>query len=89
MIHIIFVLHQNPVHSTAHIYFQLNDTRNVKIELVDMNGKLRGIVYNGTRQAGYQYIYLIISPILPTRNLYVEIYCKWRSKCGSDFEIVK
>jgi subtilisin family serine protease len=46
----------NPVHSTAHIFFQLDRERNVKIELVDMNGKLRGIVFNGTRQAGYQYV---------------------------------
>jgi Secretion system C-terminal sorting domain len=46
----------NPVHGTAHIYFQLSKESKVKIELVDVNGKVRGIVFNGTRQAGYQYI---------------------------------
>ncbi|HEV3223572.1 MAG TPA: S8 family serine peptidase [Puia sp.] len=46
----------NPVLGMAHIYFELEKKSKVKIELVDMDGKLRAIVFNGSRQAGYQYI---------------------------------
>jgi len=46
----------NPVRGMAHIYFQLDKERNVKIELVGVDGRFRAEIFNGTRQAGYQYI---------------------------------
>jgi len=46
----------NPVRNIANIFFQLDNHKNVKIELVGMDGKLRAVVFDGNRQAGYQFI---------------------------------
>ena len=46
----------NPVHGLANIFFQLDSEKKVKIELMGVNGVLRQVIYNGNRQAGYQFI---------------------------------
>ncbi|HEX3767435.1 MAG TPA: hypothetical protein VHT72_03625, partial [Puia sp.] len=46
----------NPIFGISNIYFQLEKTEKVKIELLGTDGTLRAIIYNGTRSQGYQYL---------------------------------
>jgi subtilisin family serine protease len=46
----------NPIFGISNIFFQLDKTEKVKIELLGTDGTLRAIIYNGTRSSGYQYL---------------------------------
>ena len=61
----------NPVFGISNIFFQLDKTEKVKIEILGTDGTLRAIVYNGTRSSGYQYLPYNFAH-LPTGNYMVK-----------------
>ncbi|RAJ06550.1 subtilisin family serine protease [Chitinophaga skermanii] len=46
----------NPIRANANITMQLGTAKKVRIDVVSMNGKLQGVLFEGTVQAGYQTI---------------------------------
>jgi subtilisin family serine protease len=61
----------NPIHGLAYASFQLDKQRKVKIELVGIDGKPKGSLFEGNRSAGYQTV-LINLYRYPNGNYYLK-----------------
>jgi hypothetical protein len=72
----------NPIHGLAYASFQLDKGKKVHIDLVSIDGKPKGSLFDGTRSAGYQSV-LINLYRFPTGNYYLKF------TLGEDVRVVQ